>query len=175
MENEKNKKMVEKNTIRRPGKKHNQETDEILEKKHRVQMTREQINRMRYERIKHINNRLNNKTTMYKIPSYSETEMKSDAPQEPGETIEMKVKRLIENKEPITDAAPNNLFTDRDHGVDPAYNIRTDRWEIATEAMDKVRKMKAAKKDELIKTPESDLKVVKNDDGKPEPTHGKAS
>lgn len=62
-----------------------------------------------------------------------------------GETIEDKCKRLVESKEPITDGAPI-LYTERKDGVLPAYDIRTDRWAIAQEAMDKNRKAIDAKR-----------------------------
>lgn len=61
-----------------------------------------------------------------------------------GETIETKVARIIQNKEPITDGAPI-IFTEKKDGVLPAYNIRTDRFDIALEAMDKIGKSKAKK------------------------------
>ena len=55
-----------------------------------------------------------------------------------------KDKRILENKEPITDGAPI-IYTNRDDGVVPAYNIRTDRWDIAQEAMDAVNQQRIAK------------------------------
>ena len=61
-----------------------------------------------------------------------------------GESIEDKVRRITENNEPITDGAPI-IYTNRDDGVLPAYNIRTDRWEIAQEAMDAVNQANLAK------------------------------
>ena len=61
-----------------------------------------------------------------------------------GETIETKVSRIINEKAPIEDGAPI-IFTDRSEGVLPAYDIRTDRWDIATDAMDKVNKAKIAR------------------------------
>ena len=61
-----------------------------------------------------------------------------------GETIEQKINRVVNNKEPITDGAPI-IYTERKAGVQPAYNIRTDRFEIAIEAMDKVAKTNLAK------------------------------
>jgi hypothetical protein len=63
-----------------------------------------------------------------------------------GEPIEWKIERAVSNKEPITDGAPE-IFTERKDGVVAAYNIRTDRWEIATEAMDKVSGSIQAKRD----------------------------
>ena len=56
-----------------------------------------------------------------------------------GEYIEEKVRRITENGEPIEDGAPI-IYTERKDGVNPAYNIRTDRWEIAQDAMEQVGK-----------------------------------
>lgn len=66
-----------------------------------------------------------------------------------GETIETKVSRIINEKAPIEDGAPI-IFTERADGVLPAYDIRTDRWDIAIDAMDKVNKMKIAKREEFL-------------------------
>lgn len=63
-----------------------------------------------------------------------------------GETIETKVARIVQEKAPITDGAPI-IYTDREQGVLPAYNVRTDRWDIAEDAMDKVNAAKMAKRD----------------------------
>lgn len=65
-----------------------------------------------------------------------------------GETIEMKIERIMSNQEPISDGAPL-IYTDRDEGVLPAYDIRTDRFDVAIEAMDKVTKMNIAKREEI--------------------------
>ena len=64
-----------------------------------------------------------------------------------GECIEEKVRRIAENKEPIEDSSPL-LHTNRKDGVNADYNIRTDRWDVAIEAMDKVAKAKIAQRDE---------------------------
>lgn len=61
-----------------------------------------------------------------------------------GESIENKVQRITENNEPITDGAPI-IYTNRNDGVLPAYNIRTDRWEIAQQAMEAVNQANLAK------------------------------
>ena len=61
-----------------------------------------------------------------------------------GENIEEKVRRITENNEPITDGAPI-IYTNRDDGVLPAYNIRTDRWEVAQAAMEAVNQANLAK------------------------------
>jgi hypothetical protein len=80
-----------------------------------------------------------------------------------GEPIEHKIERIVSNKEPITDGAPS-IYTERKDGVISAYNIRTDRWEIASEAMDKVSGSVQAKRDAKasIKAEKAeDVKVVK--------------
>ena len=51
-----------------------------------------------------------------------------------GETIEQKIERVIHGDEPIEDGAPE-IFTEKADGVIAAYNIRTDRWEVAADAM----------------------------------------
>lgn len=68
-----------------------------------------------------------------------------------GETIEEKVYRITVNKEPIKDGAPL-IYVDRDAGVQAGYNIRTDRFEVAVEAMDKVTKSHVAKREQKAKT-----------------------
>ncbi|UCS96044.1 MAG: hypothetical protein [Microviridae sp.] len=70
-----------------------------------------------------------------------------------GETIEMKVARVVNNNEPITDGAPI-IYTEKKDGVMPDYNVRTDRWDIAIEAMDKVNKAEIAKSLESPKIPD---------------------
>lgn len=62
-----------------------------------------------------------------------------------GERIEEKVQRLTEEKSPINDGAPI-IYTERKDGVLPAYDIRTDRWEIAQKAMEENMKAISAKR-----------------------------
>lgn len=54
-----------------------------------------------------------------------------------GECIEKKVQRIVNESEPIEDGAPI-IYQERADGVKPEFNIRTDRWEVAINAMDKV-------------------------------------
>lgn len=61
-----------------------------------------------------------------------------------GETIEEKVRRVVDNKEPITDGAPM-IYTDSRNGVVSAYDIRTDKWDVALMAMDAVARANIAK------------------------------
>ncbi len=81
-----------------------------------------------------------------------------------GETIEQKMERVLENKEPITDGAPE-IFTEKKNGVGAAYNIRTDRWEIACEAMDKVSGSIQAKRENQAK-----MEIVEDGAESPEVT-----
>lgn len=77
-----------------------------------------------------------------------------------GETIEMKMERILRNNEPISDLAPQ-AFTERKDGVPAQFNIRTDKWEEATDA-----RVKVAEQRELFKKAKEEGKVVKLVDGK---------
>ena len=82
-----------------------------------------------------------------------------------GEPIEWKIERIVSNKEPISDGAPS-IFTERKDGVVAAYNIRTDRFEIAAEAMDKVAGSIQARRDgkgQVKKASNSDVKETKKE------------
>lgn len=92
---------------------------------------------------------------MYKTPKFYTTSLKINKCVE-GETLEEKIERIVNNNEPISDGAPI-LYTERKEGVRASTNIRTDRFEIAVEATDKVtksykarREEKAAAKDEKV-------------------------
>lgn len=85
-----------------------------------------------------------------------------------GETIENKVDRIINNKEPIKDAA-TVIYTDRKDGVRPEHDIRTDRFDLALDAMDAVhQKAKTDRKkriDERTGKKDGDDKSKMNDGG----------
>ncbi len=74
-----------------------------------------------------------------------------------GESIEEKVFRMVHNKEAITDGAPE-IFTERKDGVLAGYNIRTDRFEVAAEAMDTISRSIQAKRENVGKLPKSEAK-----------------
>lgn len=61
-----------------------------------------------------------------------------------GESIETKIERVVQNKEPIEDGA-EIIYTEKKLGVQPQYNIRTDKWEIAQEAMNLAHANRIAK------------------------------
>lgn len=79
-----------------------------------------------------------------------------------GETIEQAVERLVNNNEPVEGQAPL-IYTERKEGIRADMNIRTDRWEIAVDAMDKVSRSYKARRAERIEKGETN-----KDDGKPE-------
>ena len=61
-----------------------------------------------------------------------------------GESIETKVERVVQNKEPIEDGAVI-IYTEKKQGVQPQYDIRTDKWEVAQEAMNLAHANRIAK------------------------------
>ena len=63
-----------------------------------------------------------------------------------GESIETKVERVVQNKEPIEDGA-EIIYTEKKQGVQPQYDIRTDKWEVAQEAMNLAHSNRIAKSD----------------------------
>ena len=58
-----------------------------------------------------------------------------------GENILTKVRRILDENEPLTDGAPL-IYTPKGDGVKPEFDIRTDKWQIAINAMDKVNAYK---------------------------------
>ena len=96
-------------------------------------------------------------------PTFFPKPIKTDYEYQLGETIEAKVRRITENNEPITDGAPI-IYTNRDDGVLPAYNIRTDRWEIAQQAMDAVNQANLAKSKNYGNINKEDKKALDSQD-----------
>lgn len=86
----------------------------------------------------------------YSFPTKNNGRLKSVEIYE-GESIETKCARILQNKEPITDTAPI-IYTTKEDGVLPAYNIRTDRFDIAMDAYDKITRSSAKK--EIAPKPE---------------------
>ena len=74
-----------------------------------------------------------------------------------GETIEMKMRRIIDNKEPITDGAP--LIYGPKGEIMAGHNIRTDRFEIAVDATDAISKATIAKASEVTLENKVDVEV----------------
>lgn len=78
---------------------------------------------------------------MYKYKKATPTSLKINNSY-PGERIEKKMQRVLNNKETIKDGAPL-IYTERKYGVRPEMDIRTDKWEIAAGAMDKLNRERA--------------------------------
>ncbi|AXH75283.1 MAG: hypothetical protein [Microviridae sp.] len=105
---------------------------------------------------------------MYKQNKQEKTQLSVNTSYQ-GEPIENKIRRIVNNKEAITDGAPL-IYTDRKDGVRPETDIRTDRFEIAVEAMDKVSRAQIAKRENKPKTIGEEAKegMKKEGDGKAE-------
>lgn len=54
-----------------------------------------------------------------------------------GQSIEQKMRVIVQTKEPIKCTTPK-IYQDKSAGVAPECDIRTDRFDIAVEAMNKV-------------------------------------
>lgn len=60
---------------------------------------------------------------------------------ESGETLIKKCQRILDESEPLTDGAPL-IYTPKQAGVKPEYNVRADKWDIAMKAMERVNNYK---------------------------------
>lgn len=87
---------------------------------------------------------------------------------ENGETLIKKIQRILDENEPLTDGAPM-IYTPKETGVRDDCNIRTDKWALAMDAMDRVNNYKL---NEYLKKGEAETtKTVEgqNEGGKTEP------
>jgi len=73
-----------------------------------------------------------------------------------AESLENKISRMMHNKEKVDIEGGKIIYTERKEGVSAGHNIRTDRFEVAVEAMDAVAKSYKARRDKV-----GPLKVVK--------------
>ena len=82
-----------------------------------------------------------------------------------GATIEEKIARIVMNKEPVANEKPL-IYSDKRDGVQPAYNVKTDKWEIAAMAMDTASRAIAAQSTEgaFIETDENNEEVADESD-----------
>lgn len=65
-----------------------------------------------------------------------------------GEPLSWKINRAMTTGEPL-DMCVSSIFTKRSDGVQPQYDIRTDRFEIAREAMRLTNRAEVAKRMEI--------------------------
>lgn len=80
-----------------------------------------------------------------------------------GERIEERVQKLLYTKEGVGEGSPL-IYTDRRKGVMPETNIRTDRFEVALDAMNGITKRNLEKRAKFYE--------VKKEEGE-NPTQGK--
>lgn len=115
----------------------------------------------------------NMKTTMYNQNVPESTGFDTGELTE-GESIEVKLERMIANKEPLQGdgGGAGLLFTERKDGVNPSYNIRTDRWIHAIDATDKLSQQRVAQREAKV-IPMS--KSKEDEIGGTEPTQGKVN
>nr|WAE43711.1 MAG: hypothetical protein [Microviridae sp.] len=66
-----------------------------------------------------------------------------------GEPIEHKIRRALENQEPI-DETLDLIFTERRDGVKHEYNPRGDKWEEAIDAIGQKTKSQIAQRKEYL-------------------------
>lgn len=76
-----------------------------------------------------------------------------------GQTIEQKIEAIVNNKEPIKGES-TLAYTERRDGVRAEYDIRTDKFDLAIDAMDYVAKSAIAKREDSWKQAD-EAKVVK--------------
>jgi len=90
---------------------------------------------------------------------------------ESGETLIKKCQRILDEGEPLTDGAPM-IYTPKQAGVKPECNVRTDKWEIAMGAMDKVNNYKLTEylKEGNTKAPDEPDKQTNGKTTETEPT-----
>lgn len=68
-----------------------------------------------------------------------------------GESIERKIERFMETNERLDEDNVPIIHMAREEGINPNYNIRSDRFELALDALDIVHKSEVAKREERLK------------------------
>lgn len=76
-----------------------------------------------------------------------------------AESMVVKLRRIMEEKEPIDDVAPI-IYTDKKNGVMKEYDIRTDRFDVALEAMGIMREAELAALAKSESVPTADAGVA---------------
>lgn len=72
---------------------------------------------------------------------------------ETGETLIKKIQRILDENEPLKDGAPM-IYTPKQAGVRDDCNVRTDKWALAMNAMDRVNNYKLS---EYLKNGEANV------------------
>lgn len=76
-----------------------------------------------------------------------------------GKSIEETIREQLESKAPI-EMVSERIFTERKDGVNPAYDIRTDRFDLAIKAHDMRSKAAIARRMEEDKTKDEPEKTA---------------
>lgn len=96
---------------------------------------------------------------MRKRTSENRTTLRANKSYE-AEPLEWTLRRAMVSQQGIEATSPQ-IFTDRKDGVKPEYDIRTDRFEIAREAMDSVSKSQIARRQTFSEQKETNEKAGK--------------
>lgn len=75
-----------------------------------------------------------------------------------GESIEEKVRKVTADNTNIEAISPM-IYTDRKDGVKPEYNIRTDKWDIAQQAMNTIAIGTREKRNNKVDKPDVNSKM----------------
>lgn len=92
--------------------------------------------------------------------NYENTQIER-VPESRGESLEEMVRRCTANNEPIDATAPM-IYTEKSKGVLAETDIRTDRMELALDAIDKFQKSEIAREKETLETA-AKVEEVKNE------------
>lgn len=84
----------------------------------------------------------------YKKNPYTKSKLKGVVLTE-GETIEQKIRRMMNNNEPMSEGA-KLIYSERKDGVLPEYDIRNDKFETALEAKSKIAETFRAQREKNI-------------------------
>lgn len=91
---------------------------------------------------------------------YPKTQIETQVCRE-GKSIEEQMRQALTNKEPIV-ATAKLTYNDRKDGVLPQHDIRTDRFELATLATDKIHATKAAERQAMDYPSDTKEKPITN-------------
>lgn len=75
---------------------------------------------------------------------------------EVGVSIEEKLRQMMANNEPIDTKLITPIYTEKEDGVDPLHDIRTDRFELAQEMQDQNSRNAAAMRENVPTTPKKE-------------------
>lgn len=86
---------------------------------------------------------------MYTRPKMPKTSIRNNKSYQ-GVPIERKVERMVNNGEGAESNGAQIMYTERQDGVQPEMNIRSDKWEHAVNARDHETKTELARRDREI-------------------------